>query len=547
LTTPNILTKVEPIKTTDKNNNNLNKDDKDFDSKSLRFHEVRGKNLIMSNKNYSVERSEKSFCDAIAFSNRPICVFERIYVKITKLSSIWNGNIRFGFTSVDPNTMIKSLRESVESDSASSQNSECFNHQDEDNDYPYDLPKYVYPNLTNKKGYWAGAMPDGTLKENDVLYFYVNSNGEIHYGINNKYIGLFLSGVDVYHNRRIRQLQPLWAIFDVYGNTIAIEFINKNETNNQSYSRLNQIQYHQNNERNTFKTFISSSTTVDNNTTTSLGSIISNGSASSSSSGSNSIISNQSNTYINTSTSSGSSATTVIPNPRFSTNKNNNQDEDDIDRLLISCRRLCVDNHLNETLHNSIIDANDPRQASLKDEFRNLRTNDQINQNIQNFYSTIPILIHDGQQQNFSITADSTLLNNKSQYKFIQKIMGKNVNISQPDCLIAYRESSINQFKDRYLSSVINQDRTSSELTALIHSRVSKSGSMQNHQSGPTRNCYVFLDKPIEKGKYFCMQIVGIDQSISESSCSLSIGCTTCDPKILDPRTDLPDDSNGIF
>ena len=68
-----------------------------------------------------------------------------------------------------------------------------------------------------------------------------------------------------------------------------------------------------------------------------------------------------------------------------------------------------------------------------------------------------------------------------------------------------------------------------------------------HHQSGPTRNCYVFLDKPIEKGKYFCIQVVGIDQSVNESSCSLSIGCTTCDPNGLNPKTDLPDDSNGIF
>ena len=41
--------------------------------------------------------------------------------------------------------------------------------------YSYDttstnfLPKYVYPNLTNKKGYWAGAMTDSLLKENDIL------------------------------------------------------------------------------------------------------------------------------------------------------------------------------------------------------------------------------------------------------------------------------------------------------------------------------------------------------------------------------------------
>ncbi len=73
-------------------------------------------------------------------------------------------------------------------------------------------------------------------------------------------------------------------------------------------------------------------------------------------------------------------------------------------------------------------------------------------------------------------------------FKFQSKIHGKNVKISQPDCLIAYRES-----------------------ISLLK---------------PTSNAYVFLDKPVEFGRsYFCIQIVGIDQNKIESTMSLGIGC----------------------
>lgn len=56
----------------------------------------------------------------------------------------------------------------------------------------------------------------------------------------------------------------------------------------------------------------------------------------------------------------------------------------------------------------------------------------------------------------------------------------------------------------------------------------------------------MFLDKPVEKGKYVCIQIVGLDQSAHESSASLSIGCTTCQPSTLSPDIDLPDDADEL-
>ena len=86
-----------------------------------------------------------------------------------------------------------------------------------------DLPKYVYPDLTNKEGYWAASMPENSIKENDIIFFYLDSSGLIHYGINDNYGGVFLSGVDIFLNGKIR---PMWAIIDVYGNTLAVQLSN---------------------------------------------------------------------------------------------------------------------------------------------------------------------------------------------------------------------------------------------------------------------------------------------------------------------------------
>ena len=112
---------------------------------------------------------------------------------------MWNGMIRFGLTNKNPESLRLEHLKDV-----------------------YDLPKYVYPDLTNKQGYWADSMPPNSIKENDTIYFCLNSLGELHYGINNRYQGLFLRGIEVYSSRTL-QLVPLWAVIDIYGNTLCIQ------------------------------------------------------------------------------------------------------------------------------------------------------------------------------------------------------------------------------------------------------------------------------------------------------------------------------------
>lgn len=53
--------------------------------------------------------------------------------------------------------------------------------------------------------------------EGSILHFFVNGSGEMYYGVNGIHKGLFLSGINV--------INPLWIIVDIYGNSIAVEFI----------------------------------------------------------------------------------------------------------------------------------------------------------------------------------------------------------------------------------------------------------------------------------------------------------------------------------
>ncbi|XP_063930628.1 protein neuralized isoform X4 [Zophobas morio] len=160
----------------------------------LLFHNVHGENIRIS-RDGTIARRVESFCKGIAFSSRPVKVNEKICIKFLEISNNWSGVIRFGFTFNDPS----SLR--------------------------YGLPKYACPDLTNKPGYWAKALPERYCSQNTVLFYYVTSTGDVHFGINGEEKGVFFSGVET--------RGPLWALIDVYGNSTAIEFVDiRHQLNN---------------------------------------------------------------------------------------------------------------------------------------------------------------------------------------------------------------------------------------------------------------------------------------------------------------------------
>lgn len=173
-------------------NLDLNREDI-VDNTSLAFHTICGKNIKLGS-NKRVATRYNGFCNAIVFSNRRIHANEIVYVKFKQISNCWSGNLRFGFSINDPNL---------------NQN-EIINGA-----------RYVCPDLTNKYGYWARALSDIVINENDILYFYFNLNGKIYYGINEQFKGLLFNDI------KINPKKLFWALFDIYGNTTSIEFVGK--------------------------------------------------------------------------------------------------------------------------------------------------------------------------------------------------------------------------------------------------------------------------------------------------------------------------------
>lgn len=162
----------------------------------LKFHSVCGTNIRLL-RDGRVARRRESFCKGLAFSNRPISIDEIVCIRLCEVGTNWSGvmrgkTLRFGVTNVDP----ASFRD-------------------------IELPKFACPDLTSKGGYWAKSLAERYSIENSILHFFVNETGEMYYGVNGVHKGLFLSGINV--------LSPLWIIVDIYGNSIAVEFVDPAE------------------------------------------------------------------------------------------------------------------------------------------------------------------------------------------------------------------------------------------------------------------------------------------------------------------------------
>lgn len=152
----------------------------------LHFHQVHGENISLS-KNRTVACRSEGFCKGIVFSDRHILINEHVFVKFLEVSPNWSGALRIGFTMNDPLSMKSKL------------------------------PRYACPDLTSMHGNWAKAVGEKLAQKDSILYFYVDENGDVHYGIGAEEYGIFFGGVNV--------SGKLWAVLDIYGNTIAVEFI----------------------------------------------------------------------------------------------------------------------------------------------------------------------------------------------------------------------------------------------------------------------------------------------------------------------------------
>ncbi len=153
----------------------------------LLFHTTHSDHVQLSLDRRQAKRVE-SFCKGICFSDRPLAVNERCYVRFAEVSQSWSGVVRFGFTSHPPATINAA-----------------------------ELPRYACPDLTNKPGYWAKALPERFAEQGNILFFYVTRGGDVFYGLNQEEKGIFFTGVST--------SSDLYVMLDIYGNTTCMEFV----------------------------------------------------------------------------------------------------------------------------------------------------------------------------------------------------------------------------------------------------------------------------------------------------------------------------------
>lgn len=122
----------------------------------------------------------------------------QVCVRFLETSDHWTGDIRFGFTSNDP-----------------------INLRNDPIDLRNDLPDFVCPDLSRKPGYWTRVLTEGLAERDTVFFYYVTDTGDVYFGVNGEEKGVYFSGVETH--------MPLWAIIDVYGNSMAIEFVDPNK------------------------------------------------------------------------------------------------------------------------------------------------------------------------------------------------------------------------------------------------------------------------------------------------------------------------------
>ena len=181
------------------NNNKRNKC-RQLNSPALEWHPVHGDNISLSENNTVATRRD-SFCKSIVFSQRPLMIGEKIWIRLLSVSEQgWKGGLRFGVSGVNPNMWSNSS-----------------------------LPKYLCPDMTSRASVWARAMSDKYVKMGAVVFFYIRANGDLVWGVNGKEKGVFLSGVDI--------SRPVWAVVDVYGSTSSVQLVDPRSSLNNIMSK----------------------------------------------------------------------------------------------------------------------------------------------------------------------------------------------------------------------------------------------------------------------------------------------------------------------
>jgi len=148
----------------------------------LTFHtEAVGKKITLSHGNCRASRDLETFQNGLVFSSRPIRVKEKVMVKVERTLRAWEGAMRIGFTNVCPTDG--------------------------------KIPSLAIPDLTDNPGYAALAVPHDDCTPGTMVTFWMAS-GLLCFKTSTGNQGLVETSLDL--------SQPLWAIFDVYGQSTTV-------------------------------------------------------------------------------------------------------------------------------------------------------------------------------------------------------------------------------------------------------------------------------------------------------------------------------------
>ncbi|GAU92902.1 hypothetical protein RvY_04921 [Ramazzottius varieornatus] len=167
----------------------------------LQFHPQHGEHVEIS-PDGTVARRVRSYCKGIVFSSRPLELYEMVCFRIKEQSSKqqqWSGALRIGLTTHNPAEV---------GDVAST--------------------LYLCPDLTSRLGFWAKPLPESCAGLDKVVHFQCLENGTIVFGVNGVCKGI---AFDLSPFVALRNV-PIWAVFDIYGTTVAIELLDSAVLNN---------------------------------------------------------------------------------------------------------------------------------------------------------------------------------------------------------------------------------------------------------------------------------------------------------------------------
>lgn len=153
----------------------------------MSFHTATGPNISLNGAAGIAWRHEDEYSNGYVFTGSPVVVGERVVVQILSTENMYIGSLAFGLTSCDPGILdTEGLPE--------------------DSDMLLDRPEYwvVSKDVANS--------PD----VGDELSFLINSDGSVEFSKNGAIPSIFM---------HVDCSVPLWAFWDVYGNTQRLSLV----------------------------------------------------------------------------------------------------------------------------------------------------------------------------------------------------------------------------------------------------------------------------------------------------------------------------------